>query len=246
MVTSTGQQRWTTSLLPQSMDPALPVPGGFGPGRYSVSGQPAAAAQVVSGLAPLAPGFNPALNTGRVPLPPYASPPLPLPTSPPQYRQGFPPPISPYMSRPPIGEPSTPSTTRQTTYLESPVRLPPIFPAANPPRGPPGHRLSDPFPTLWTLRGREEPPQENRPRPPSQGQIEPLFRQGPFPQPISSAAHSGSPFIETALVAASPERERTQLPPSHPREEQHSAERENGEQRPAKRRKMALDDMVND
>lgn len=248
MVTPAGYpQRWTTSLFTPGVDPPLSMPGSFDPGRYPASGPPQ---QVGTGFVPLAAGFNPTLSTDRMPAP-YSSPPLLLATSPPQHQPGFAPPISPYMdsrtiNRPPIAEPSTPRDARRTNYPESPVRLPPIFPAASTPRGPLGHRLSDPYPTLWTLRDGEEPPEDRRPRPPSQGQIEPLSHHVQFHPPVSMAALSEPLPPQSAPVAAPTERRPADTPATRPREEQAGTEAEASKPRPAKRRKMALDDMVND
>ena len=244
MASTTQPPRWPTSLFPPSVDPTLSMPAGFGPRRFSVSGSPQ---QALPGFNPIAAGLNPALNTGRMPVP-YTSPPSTLATSPSQYQQNFGQSASQYMdsrARPPVGEPS-PKDTRQKNYPESPVRLPPILPATGPPGPPPGHRLSDPYPTLWTLRGREEPPPERRPRLPSQGQIEPLSRVQIHP-PISTVGHNGPPPLQSvpAPPATTTQSHTVQTPSTRPREDEASAETE-GEARPAKRRKMALDDMVND
>ena len=244
MAPNTQPQRWPTSLFSPNVDPMLSMPPGFGPRRFSIPGSPQ---QLMPGFSPIAAGFNPGLNTGRVPLP-YTSPPMSLVTSPPQYHQNFGPPVSPYrdsIARPPTGEPS-PRDTRQTNYPGSPVRLPPILPATGPPGPPPGHRLSDPSPTLWTLRGREELLPETRPRLPSQGQIEPLSRVQLHP-PISTVRHNGPPPIQSAPAppATTAQSHSVQTSSTRPREDEANAEAER-EARPAKRRKMALHDMVND
>ncbi|RMJ22676.1 hypothetical protein PHISP_06457 [Aspergillus sp. HF37] len=105
--------------------------------------------------------------------------------------------------------------------------------------GPAGHRLSDPHPTPWSYRPQElarrpsqgeigllSPRTEFRPTGPTVGYTEPLASQ---PRPITSAHEYPMP-----------------LPRTRPGEGHAGTEEESGEARPTKRRKMALDDMVND
>lgn len=238
-------QRWSASF-PLPVDPSLSLPGNAPPRRFSASG---AAHQVPPGFPPAAPGFNPALDTSRMPQShPYAPPDAPL-TSPPHFHHPFAPSTSPYLESshapawPSLPDPSAPRTSREN-YLPSPVRLPPILPTTNPASGSHAHRLSDPYPAVWSLV-REDPTQERdrRPRQPSLGQIEPLssYRQL---HPIGSHDSIGS-GSQSGPIAPRRESYPAQFPP-RTEEKQPDAEADKEEARPAKRRKMALNDMVND
>lgn len=237
VVTSTGQpQRWTTSILPRTtMDPTLSVPGTLDQRRLSVS---ESAHQVAPRFAPMTGVFNPALNSVRMPLP-HENPTLPVVTSPPHYHQPLGLSNPPYVdsaravNRPPINH--VPTDTRGGSSPESSVRLPPIFSPTY--TTGPGHRLSDPYPTSWSLQ-----PQE-RPQPPSQGDIGLLSPRTQFRPAIPNVGYTELPSQSGPIT---PQRHSMTLPPTHPRDEHAGAEAESGESRPTKRRKMALDDMVND
>ena len=237
-------QRWSASF-PLPVDPSLSLPGNAPPRRFSASGT---AYQAPPPYPPPASAFSPALDTSRMPQShPYAAPAAPLP-SPPQFHRPFAPPISPYLESshpsnwPPHPDPSASRSSREN-YPPSPVRLPPILPT-NPAPGSHGHRLSDPYPAVWSL-ARNDPTQERdrRPRQPSLGQIETLssYRQL---HPVGPTDFTG-PGSQTGPIP--PRRESyPALFPSRPEEKQPEAEAEKEEPRPTKRRKMALDDMVND
>ncbi|KAJ5295845.1 hypothetical protein PENANT_c001G05038 [Penicillium antarcticum] len=205
-------------------------------------------------------------------FPTYGVPALPPPTSPPQYQPpGVPTSFLPYAEspnstnaiRPSISDPrvQVPQTLspRDPYTIESPVRLPPIHQATAGPGPPPPphhvHRLSDPYPTSWAIPGRDESLYEPRPLPLHRS-AGPTFNYSLPHQQTHSHAHlhqrSGSftgsidpiprhlgpvelpsPIPMTAGV--SPSMPRAEAPPSDPE----------GENRPIKRRKMALDDMVN-
>lgn len=238
MMSSTGQpQRWGASILPRTLDPSLSMPG-LGQRRFS---GPGSLQKMTPGFIPIAAGLNPGLDPGRMPLPP-GSPTLPAVTSPRQYQPQYGPPIPSYINsphavnRPPIGH--SPAEIRGLTSPESPVRLPPIF-TPNPMLGPTGHRLSDPYPTPWSLR-----PQE-RPRPLSQGQVEQLPPRTQFRPSAPSAAYTEPPTSQPGPVSSTHKRPVPLPPTCHP-DRPASTEAESGEARPTKRRKMALDDMVND
>lgn len=243
MAIPTGQpQRWT-AVHPRAMGPSMP--GTFSPRRFSVSGSPQ---QMAPGLVPMTAGFKPGLNPGRAPPPLQGSPTLPLVTSNSQYYQTFGPPITPYPGSPrtadrPMG-PSIPRGSQEATSSGSPVRLPPIF-SPTYTTGPLGHRLSDPYPTPWSLRSQD--PGQRQQRPPSQGVAELVSPRTQFhpPVPQSHVGYTEPPSQPASMPSA--ERHPVQLPPTCPRDEHPNGEGEgDGEQRPKKRRKMALDDMVND
>ncbi|KAJ5159449.1 uncharacterized protein N7482_006453 [Penicillium canariense] len=257
--------RWSASVFPLSrpMDPSPSIPAPVGRRPFSASGPPnyAPPAPPPPAFVPITAGFNPVLKPGTIPpgmerrFPLYASPALPPPTSPSQHH---PPGLlySPYAEPPsntmhqPLSDPRIPQGPREP-YLESPVRLPPIYHATASPGPPPpphhAHRLSDPYPASWSSSGREDHPRE--PRSPAQR------------QPPTSSAFSHSPSHHRSSSAAGP----LDPVPRHlglidfpsPGSIGHSlsaptrvstnptTEAESQEPRPVKRRKMALDDMVN-
>ena len=284
--------RWSTSVFPHSVDPSLAMPGNHGHRRLSSSGSLSSLATAPPGFAPMAGGggLSPVFGSRMPPVmgrPPssYTNPSIqPQNTSSPPYQQFYG--GSPYMNRQPMGEsPVSRELQEPSTYLESPVKLPPIFPPM-PSAGttsPPGHRLSDPYPGNWSPRTREELlSQQHRPPPPAMpathatsGLMEPvsphtqihrnLSHQHPHQNPPAAsdfsyphAHHQPQPSLprppETVIPAA--HQHSIHLPSStyttaHARDEPPSsgAEAEGGDgdgSRPAKRRKMALDDMVND
>ncbi|KAJ5982963.1 hypothetical protein N7481_005062 [Penicillium waksmanii] len=257
--------RWSASVFPltRPMDPSPPMPGNAGRRPFSSSG-PASYAAVPPhpppAFIPMTSGFNPVLNPSAVPpgmdrrYPPYGGPALPPPTSPLQHQPGGTP-YLPYTESPastvhqPMSDPRMPPGPREP-YLESPVRLPPIHQATASPVSYHAHRLSDPYPATWMNSSSSR--EENRePRSPvtlqrpvgslfshttprqhqrsisSTGPLDPIPRHlGPIDLP-SSVPLGHSPPIPVQQHAPS------------------STEAEIGESRPIKRRRMALDDMVN-
>ncbi|KAF7167852.1 hypothetical protein CNMCM5623_001015 [Aspergillus felis] len=250
--------RWSTSVFPQVVDPSLSMQANMGHRRFSSSGSiPQMTVATPPGFIPLTSGFSPALNLGRTPmgagrpLSSYTHQGLPPTTSPPQYQQPFGVPMPPYTASPRMVSRLPAGDTRES-YPESPVRLPPIFPPAmtHSRPTPQAHRLSDPYPAAWSPRLREELMQ---PQPQQQtGGSSPHS----FMEPISPAAqtrhaalehghgdlgsHQSNPTVQGAQNLS------TQSSPARPRDEQPAGGPETGESRPTKRRKMALDDMVND
>lgn len=244
------------------MEQSHSMPGAVGRRPFSSSGPPAYTAPPPPppAFVPITGGFNPVLKPGTMPpgmerrYPPYGGPALPPPTSPPQLH-------SPgvhylhYTEAPPgtlhqpLSDPRMPHGPREP-YLESPVRLPPIHQATGSPRLPHqphhAHRLSDPYPTSWSSSGREDISRE--PRSPAQLQ-----------RPISSAfSHSSSHQRSSSLTGPLDPVPRhlgpVELPspvslshalPATTRTTNQTTEGEQEEPRPIKRRKMALDDMVN-
>ncbi|KAM0114514.1 hypothetical protein ACP6JC_008944 [Aspergillus fumigatus] len=231
-------------------DPARPCR------RCVLSGKEMTAA-TQSGIMPLTSGFSPVLNLGgsqmgaRRAFSSYTHQGLPPTTSPPQYQQPFGVPMPPYTVSPRMVSRLPPGDTREA-YPESPVRLPPIFPPAMPHSrpAPQAHRLSDPYPAVWSPRLREELMQ---PQPQQQ-------TRGSSPhslmEPTSSAAQTRHAALEHGHGEVAPHQSNSiiqgaqtlsvQSSPARPRDEQPAGGPETDEPRPAKRRKMALDDMVND
>ncbi|GLI78991.1 hypothetical protein PoHVEF18_007313 [Penicillium ochrochloron] len=256
--------RWSASVFPltRPMEQSHSMPGAVGRRPFSSSGPPAYTAPPPPppAFVPITGGFNPVLKPGTMPpgmerrYPPYGGPALPPPTSPPQLHS---PGVHylPYTEAPPgtlhqpLSDPRMPHGPREP-YLESPVRLPPIHQATSSPRLPHqphhAHRLSDPYPTSWSSSGREDISRE--PRSPAQLQ-----------RPISSAfSHSSSHQRSSSLTGPLDPVPRhlgpVELPspvslshalPATTRTTNQTTEGEQEEPRPIKRRKMALDDMVN-
>lgn len=166
---------------------------------------------------------------------------------------------SPYMSRQPMGE-SPLLRDPQDSYLESPVRLPPIYPpmpsdGASPPGQSQSHRLSDPFPSNWSPRTREElPPPMIQHHPSLMDPVSPHMQAHhyhPAPTDFNFPQQQALPRPPESVTPA--HRHSVHLPSSSTHrhaqardEPQSGAEGESGDGRPTKRRKMALDDMVND
>ncbi|KAJ5873777.1 uncharacterized protein N7529_002207 [Penicillium soppii] len=256
--------RWSASVFPltRPMDPSPTMPGAggrrpfssSGPSSHSVPTHPHAPPAYM----PLAGGFNPALKVNAMPggmerrFPTYGGvPALPPPTSPPQHQ---PPPVGmsflPYTEtpstaiRPPMGDPRVPLSPHDPYHVESPVRLPPIHQAtAGPPPPHHVHRLSDPYPSTWTLPGREDSLHDTRP--PLHRSAGPAFNYSLPHQrssSITSANMDPTPRHLGPVELPSPIQITAGSSPSIPRAEPpNEAEGD----RPIKRRKMALDDMVN-
>jgi hypothetical protein len=206
-------------------------------------------------------GFNPALNLGRTPMgagrsfSSYTHQALPPTTSPPQYQQPFGVPMPPYTGSPRMVNRLPAGDTREA-YPESSVRLPPIFPPAmtHARPTPQAHRLSDPYPAVWSPRLREQLMQP-QPQQQQQQQTGGSSPQG-FMEPISPTAQTRHAPFELSHGELGPQQSNqiiqgvqslsAQSSPARPRDGQPAGGSERGESRPAKRRKMALDDMVND
>ncbi|CAG7929272.1 unnamed protein product [Penicillium olsonii] len=246
--------RWSASVFPltRPMDPSPTMPvssrrpfSSSGPASHPVPTHPHAP------YAPMA-GFNPALKAHTIPttmdrrFPPYSGvPALPPPTSPPQ----APPVGTPFLGypepstaiRPPMSDPRVPLSPRDPYQVDSPVRLPPIHQAT---AGPPPHhvhRLSDPYPASWGLP-REDSYDSRSAFHRSAG---PAFNYT-FPHQRSSSITSATmdpvPRHLGPVELPSPIQVTAGSSPSLPRTEPPETETHD---RPVKRRKMALDDMVN-
>ncbi|KAL2831667.1 hypothetical protein BJY01DRAFT_226390 [Aspergillus pseudoustus] len=243
--------RWPVAY-PHGIDPALTTQRTMGHRRFSSSGSAQSLTAVSPpGYVPMPAAYNPAMAPGRMPpgmgrpISSYPSQMHPIP-SPPQYHQPYGVPISPYpegtraVGRMPMGESSVPRESREG-MAESPVRLPPIYPSPVSNSQPP--RPSDPYST-WS-------PSQQQPPPPPQMQ-DPRQQQHGFMEPMSPSNQIRQVAPEMSylsqLGASSPsEGQPQQLPTTRIHDERRGSETDDGDSsRPTKRRKMALDDMVND
>ncbi|KAL4973267.1 hypothetical protein BDW66DRAFT_168754 [Aspergillus desertorum] len=271
-------QRWPI-VYPHTIDPSLSQRT-IGHRRFSSSGSTQSLASVSpTGHIPIPTGYNPALAAGRMPPGigvgvgvgrpiPYPSPGMhPQPTpSPPQY-QAYGVPISPYpenpnprvMSRIPMGDAGPSPRDPREGYMESPVRLPPIYPSpvpnAQPSTLPQAQtpRASGPYSGTWSpQQHRQEQQQMQEPRQDFMGSISPSG-QTRHAQATAGAGVGQRQTQSQLGLGSSPGAQAQQLPASCLYDEQRGQEQGRGHQtdegepsRPAKRRKMALDDMVND
>jgi len=253
--------RWSASVFPltRPMDPSTTMPNTAGRRPFSASGPPTYGAppHPPPAFMPTTGGFNPVFRVEAIPsgmehrFPPYPSPALPPPTSPPQHLPAGVP-YLPYEApsstlHQPLGNPRASQGPREA-YLESPLRLPPIHQATASPGSAHhhAHRLSDPYPATWTSAREEATRQPRSPgilhRPTSS-----LFSySAPHPRLSSQTSpldptprHLGPVELPSPVTIG-------QSPPTEPRADtQPNTEAEDQEPRPVKRRKMALDDMVN-
>lgn len=248
--------RWPPSVYPSNLDPALTMQRNIGHRRFSSSGSVQSITSASPpGFVPMPGAYNPALGGGRMhvgmgrPLSSYGNQAFHPVPSPPQYQQAFGAPMSPYtdstrmVNRMSMGDPSM--RDPRESYLESPVRLPPIYPPtmASPSSGPQSHRLSDPYSTTWSPRARDEGFESRQPYA-SHGYLEPI---SPTNMRQAMADVSYGETVPRVLSAVDPavQRQSLQVSSARVREEEPSTEADTGESRPAKRQKMALDDMVN-
>ncbi|KAI3088319.1 hypothetical protein CBS147353_226 [Aspergillus niger] len=251
-------QRWAAPVYSQAIDPSI-MQRSVGHRRFSSSGSAQSiTAASPPGYVPMPVGYNPALGGQRMPmgmgrpLSSYTHQGMNPTTTPPQYQQSFVP-ISPYpesarmSNRMPMGE-SPMSRDPREGYLESPVRLPPIYP---PTMGTPAstsqvHRLSDPYLGAWSPRTREEfLQQEHRQQMPSHGFIDPLSPSSQMRHAASDMGY-GEPVPRQLGPGSTAERHAMHMSLVPAPDEPPTTEADTEGNRPAKRRKMALDDMVND
>lgn len=262
MPVSRGGQpyRWSASVFPltRPMDLSPTMSSTMDRRPFSASGPPTYATPPYPPPAfiPISSGFTPMFKTGLMPpgldrrFQPYATPALPPPLSPQPHHLPAGIPSLPYPESPPsslhhpLSDPRLPPGPREP-YLESPLRLPPIHQAtASPGTSHHAHRLSDPYPATWT--SREWYSREPRSPGPFFRPIGSIFTHSPPPPRSSSQAgpldpvprHPGPVELPSPVTlgqsSSTEERATTKT----------SAETE-PEERPVKRRKMALDDMVN-
>ncbi|KAL6236804.1 hypothetical protein BDW75DRAFT_102986 [Aspergillus navahoensis] len=263
-------QRWPI-VYPHTIDPSL-TQRTVGHRRFSSSGSTQSLTSVSpTGHVPLPTGYNPALAAGRmppgvgrpIPYPNPGMPPHPTP-SPPQYQpygvsiQSYPENSNPrIVNRIPMGDAGPPPRDPREGYMESSVRLPPIYPSpvanSQPPPLPQAqaHRVSDPYPGTWSPQQQQQQQMQE----PRQGFMEPVSPSSQMRQAQTAAvAEVGQHHSQSQLgLSSSPGPQAQQLPASRSYDEQkgqgqgHEHETDEGDSsRPAKRRKMALDDMVND
>ncbi|KAE8393366.1 hypothetical protein BDV23DRAFT_180700 [Aspergillus alliaceus] len=252
--------RWPGAVYPQTIDPSLQMQRNMGHRRFSSSSSVQSMTSVSPGsFLPIGGGYSPVMGASHMPMGPgrplssYGNPAVHTLSSPPQYHQPYGVPYSPYtpntrvVNRMPMNEQPVPRDPRES-FVESSVRLPPIYPPTigNPNPGPQAHRLSDPYPATWSPQTREElVQQEPRQLSHGHGTIESISPSGQM-RPAASDFTYGSQ-IPRQLVQIPPTQEQPhQRSPVRVRDDPPAAEAETDGSRPAKRRKMALDDMVND
>ncbi|KAL3491520.1 hypothetical protein BJX62DRAFT_237119 [Aspergillus germanicus] len=254
-------QRWPV-VYPHGIDPAL-TQRTMGHRRFSSSGS-AQSLTAVSPTAyvPMPAGYNPALAAGRMPagvgvgrsIPTYQGEGLhhPVPSPPQYHHQPYGVPISPYLegtravNRMPMSESAVavPRDPRESMSMaESPVRLPPIYPS---PVSNPQPRPSDPYATWSPSQQHQPPPQMQHPsmQQHQAGYIEPISPSTQMRQTAPEMSYMSQ------LGGSSPSEglgQLQQLPTSRAHDERRGSDSDDGDStRPAKRRKMALNDMVND
>ncbi|KAL4907146.1 hypothetical protein BDW74DRAFT_148660 [Aspergillus multicolor] len=251
------QQRWP-AVYPHTIDPSLTTQRAIGHRRFSSSGSTQSLASVSpTGYVPMPAGYNPALAAGRMPPGVGVGRPIPYPSpgmyptpSPPQY-QHYGIPISPYpdnsrvVNRMPMSEVAVPAPRDpREGYAESPVRLPPIYPSPvpNPQPPPQAHRVGEQYMGTWT-----PPPQQTQDLR-QQGFMEPISPSN-LMRPTQATADVGQPQLQSQYVDGSSLDGQAQLPATRSYDDQREQGHETDESdssRPAKRRKMALETMVND
>ncbi|KAE8144414.1 hypothetical protein BDV25DRAFT_171576 [Aspergillus avenaceus] len=257
---SAGQPpRWPGAMYPQAMDPSLSMQRNLGHRRFSSSSSVQSLTSVSPGSFVPMGGYSPVMGTTHVPmgvgrpLSSYGNPVGHPASSPPQYHQPYGVPYSPYppntrvVNRMPVSEQPLPQNPREN-YMETSVRLPPIYPPTmgNPTHGSHGQRLSDPYPSAWSSpRTREELAQQEPRHLPTHGTMEPISPNSQMRQAAPELSY-GALLRQPITVGPSIQDQPPHEPSTRARDEHSTAEIDNDESRPAKRRKMALDDMVND
>ncbi|KAK6829237.1 hypothetical protein RU639_003531 [Aspergillus parasiticus] len=258
---SPGQPtRWPGAIYSQAIDPSLSMQRNIGHRRFSSSSSVQSMATVSPGSFVPIGGYSPVMGASHMPmgvgrpLSSYGNQVIHPSSSPPQYYQPYGVPYSPYppnarvVNRMPMADQQVPREPREN-LVESSVRLPPIYPPTmgNPQPGPQAHRLSDPYPANWSPRTREELLQQELRQLPSHGHgtIEPISPSSQMRQAASDFSFGSQ--IPRHLTSVPPMQEQPpQESPVRARDDQPAADVETDDSRPAKRRKMALDDMVND
>ncbi|KAF7716784.1 Fungal Zn(2)-Cys(6) binuclear cluster domain-containing protein [Penicillium ucsense] len=147
----------------------------------------------------------------------------------------------------------------QNHYQESPVRLPPIRPTTTSPGSPAyshhAHRLSDPYPAGWSSIMTGESPQERRSPAPIQRPVLSPFSYSSIHRRSTSMTGSSDPIPRhsSSIELPSPLGFSRSYPPAARSsatwtsvEQKKAEEGQEEDQRPLKRRRMALDEMVND
>ncbi|EPS33028.1 hypothetical protein PDE_07989 [Penicillium oxalicum 114-2] len=266
--------RWSASVFPltRPSDPSASTasPMEQRPASSSSSSGPIAymtPTHPPSTFGPLMNPFNPMSQPGSsVPgpehsFPMYSNSVFPLPASPLKHRpaEGRYMPLTdprgdrlqqPTQREPPMDSRVLPGI--RDRYQESPVRLPPIRPTTTSPGSPAyphhTHRLSDPYPASWSSMATGESFQESRSPAQLQRPMSSAFSHSPVHRRSTSMTgpldptprHTGPIELPSPLGFSrsySPVFRLSENRPTEDREE---------EQKPIKRRRMALDDMVND
>ncbi|KAF7593088.1 hypothetical protein BBP40_012033 [Aspergillus hancockii] len=265
MRVSAGQpHRWPGVVYPQTIDPSLQMQRNLGHRRFSSSSSVQSLTTVSPGsFVPMGGGYSPVMGTSHMPmgvgrpLSSYGNPVVHPISSPPQYHQPYGVSYSPYtpsarvVNRMPVNEQPVARDSREGFVESSSVRLPPIYPPqmGNPAPAPQAHRPSDPYPPTWPPHTREDLAQQEPRHLLTHATIEPISPSSQTRQMASDFTYGGlvhrhlgvnAPIIQDQTSQGSQES------PMRTRNNQIGAEAETDDSRPTKRRKMALDDMVND
>ncbi|KAJ9366654.1 transcriptional regulator family: Fungal Specific TF [Paecilomyces variotii] len=261
---STPAQRWPPSVYPSPQrlitSPSLPQgfsqrPVSAGSSQHSVAMQSPFVHS--AGPAGSAVGGRPSPGRvgGQVLSSSFSHPLLPA-SSPRQYPQAYPP-ISPYYERPRtpprplVSEPSA-LTEFRGQHVEPGLRLPPILPSPGRHYGQlgPDPRRSHSYPTPWSSRLWPEQQQEQHIQPRSLEVMEPMARHSQSYQPIAGASHPERAIRQPAGSAVPAQQYPSQMSPPRASAEQLRRTGGSGDtgdaSPPAKRRRMTLDDIVND
>jgi hypothetical protein len=253
--------RWPGAVYTQAIDPSLPMQRNLGHRRFSSSSSVQSMTTVSPGsFVPIGGGYSPVMGASHLSmgvgrsLSSYGNPAVHPISSPPQYHQPYSVPYSPYtpgarvVNRVPVSEQPVPRDPREGYVESSSVRLPPIYPPqmGNPGPAPQAHRLSDPYPANWSPRTREELTQQEPRHLHPHVTIEPISSNNQMRQMASDFTYGGSVHRQLGLNAPTIQEQVSQGSAMRARDEQAGVEAETDDSRPAKRRKMALDDMVND
>jgi hypothetical protein len=229
-----GQRPFSSPVFHQSSAP-YPLP------PYIIPFPPSSTNPMAAGLM-----SGPARSPGE--MTPYIDPyPRTQPASSPQYQPPYPAPLPLHgegslISSQPLGHQR--SVSREYMEPYSPLRLPPLVPSPREvPQTPSVHRRSESYPPLptWAPGWRPEQERALHPQEVSRGALESTSSQSELHSPQSPVSRRQPGGVS---------RKRQASPTRTPTEGQlvHEAERDEGEEggRRTKRRRMALDDMVND
>lgn len=263
---STGipAQRWPPSVYasPQRFitSPSLPPglnqrPVSAGSSQHSIAAQSPFVHSAAPGSSAVSGRPSPGRVGGQVLSSSFSHPLLPA-SSPRQYPQAYPP-ISPYYERPQT--PPRPLASEPTTLaefrgqqVEPGLRLPPILPSPDRHSGQfgPDPRRTHSYPTPWSSRPWFEQNQEQHIQPRSLEVMEPIARHSQSYQPLVGHSHHERGMRPSAASAVPAQQYPSRMSPPRASAEQlrrASGSGDTGEPGPpAKRRRMTLDDIVND
>lgn len=175
--------------------------------------------------------------------------------SPQQYQQPFPLALTPLMESPqtPTRPAERTATSREShdPYPEPGLRLPPILPSTRSfGQSPPTHRRSGSYPYPTTFTGERTQAQEPQSQPrlleSPRSLLEPLTSQPELRSPFPSASRPTSLVIEHDRPVSQAQESPEQSAARPERRRRDEGDEGEDSRQPTKRRRMALDDIVND